>query len=569
MAIRRLDLRCDCLRYFISQNSTGDWVQRGETCGKPLRVVCETELLDDGEPTGEIYQVLHCGHSRIIPKEVKEFHSERNVLWDNLLEFQKETVVFAEKAPRMRFICRHEMGLGKTPISLSIVRENHDKFTANGTKYCVMVVLPGAVYQWEEEIHRWFGLGNIKDLSHMMMLPQIVVTSGQILSPLSKVIVIPWSRLGDKKIQAQLKQIGIASMVVDECHFFKHTKSKRTQALLELAEIAGPDAPMIFLSGTLVENRITEMQVALHLCDPQFFSSWYVIDRMCLHDERGKAYIIHPAYREKFFDRTSKYMLGYKKADVNIPLPPFDNSQTIWLDPSEYKANEEFAEAYNQTLDDLQRLIDAPDTDAQSVIGLMQQLRHWTGKMKILGAAVWIDNWMTANPGEKLCVGVHHISVRETLAILLKHRNPLQMSSEDAKEKDEIERGFRNGKSNLLIASILSAGVGRNMQFCKNAVILERQWNNSREEQFEQRFWRIVTDSEGRVKTHFTEADKVTIYRLCGKGTFDEYFDPMIHLKGIIVDSSEDGTDEELPSVDFIMNLAREVLRNRINWVGV
>ena len=50
---------------------------------------------------------------------------------------------------------------------------------------------------------------------------------------------------------------------------------------------------------------------------------------------------------------------------------------------------------------------------------------------------------------KRLAVGIHHKAVRETLAALLEHHKPLQMSDENAKVKDEIEWDFKTGKSRL------------------------------------------------------------------------------------------------------------------------
>ena len=537
--------------------------EKGTICGKPVQIKLSADQYFEGEPTGEVYQVLACGHSRIVPKEQIIEHETRNRLWDRLLPHQQEFVEFAEKA-NLKVICRDEMGLGKTIETAFLIRENADKFTANFTKFCVIVVPTGSIYNWEEELIKWFDLEKPQSFEHLMLRPQVVINSGQLLTPMTKVIIIPWSRLGDKKLQEQLQTIGVASLVVDECHFYKDIKSARTKNLIELAKLAGIDAPKIFLSGTLVENRISEMNVALNLIDPRTFYSWNVLNSRCLQ-VKNKSLGLRAYYRDWFFNVTKNYIIGRKKADINLPLPEIEY-HTLWCDPKEHESNQEIIKAYNTTLDELEQMLNAR-IDAASIIGFMQQLRHHTGRMKILSAAIWADTWMTLNPGEKLCIGIHHKAVREYLAKVLAHRNPLQMSDESPRVKDEIERDFRDGKSNLLIASVLSAGVGRNLQFCKNALILERQWNKSKEEQFAQRFWRIITDADGRVKTKFSTEDTVRIYTMNAVDSFDEFFEDLIHLKGIIVDSTEES--EELPDEDFIMKLAQEVVRKRMRWTGV
>ena len=534
-------------------------------CGAEISIIEEWDFCDiNGEEWS--CQKLKCGHEFLVPKQKKINKDDRNILWDNLLPFQKEFVYFAEKN-NLRAILRDEMGLGKTIQSLSLLRENAAEFTSNFEKYCVIVSPVGSIFNWEEEALKWLGCNNPSSFEQMMLRPQVIVTSGQILSTLSKVVIIPWSKLGDKKIKTQLLELGIASIIVDEAHFFKDPGSARTSNLLELVKEAGDKSPLVLMSGTLSENKVMEMFIPLNLMDPRFFHSPYVLDNFCLHNGNGKALTVAPWLREKFFNRTHNYMMGRKKTEVNIPLPDFLIHHE-WTDPSQFSINEEYALAYNKTLDELSLLLELPKLSATCIIGLMQQLRHYTGKMKMLGAATFIETWMMTHPNEKLTVGVHHIAVREALAELLSHHKPLQMSDEDPRKKDEIERAFRDGKSNLLICSIIAAGVGRNFQFCKNAVILERQWNRSKEDQFFQRFHRIQVDSEGRVRDYFTEEDTVHLYYFQAQDSFDQYFDPLVHLKGIIVDSVDESV-EELPDENTILDLARAVVTNRIKWVGL
>lgn len=562
---RRLIEYCSEMSYKLSYNSTGDLCVGGHICGKPLQVIAECDVLDDGIETGYVYQVLKCNHTRTIRKEQAIRHDDRNLLWDRLLPFQKEFCEKAEAA-QLRILNTCEMGLGKTPMAISVVRENAAAFTDNFTKLSIWIVPTGGIYQWEEEAIQWLGLDNPTSMEHLQLQPQVVIMNGQTLSPLSKIVIVPWSKISDKRFLDQVKKLGVASLVVDECHFFKDPNSNRTKAMQELSKLAGPQAPKIFLSGTVIENNVYELRVVLNQLDPNYFYSWKVLDNMCLH-YGTKTLGLRPYWRQPFFERVSPYWYGKKKSEVGIPMPEIQY-HTEWSDPFQFEANADVVNAYNATLDELADMLNGAEVNATCIIGLMQQLRHHTGRMKIMAAAIWADSFMTLYPNEKLCIGIHHIFVREALAKLLAHRNPLQMSSEDPKVKDQIERDFRDGKSNLLIANIGSAGVGRNFQFCRNALILERQWNKSKEDQFAQRFWRIMKDAEGRIRDYFTPADTVHITTLNLKQSLDEFMDSMGDLKETICDSVDESV-ESMPDPESIIELARKVVLNRMKYVGV
>jgi SNF2 family DNA or RNA helicase len=245
--------------------------------------------------------------------------------------------------------------------------------------------------------------------------------------------------------------------------------------------------------------------------------------------------------------------------------------KTHWADPRAFDLNENISKAYNSTLDELEQILNGTNIDASSIIGLMQQLRHHTGRVKILSLAVYVDNWFLEHPNEKLCIGIHHKIVREALAYILAHHKPLQMSDESPEVKDETEREFKtNPEHKLLIASIISAGTGRNFQFCRNAILAERQWNRSKEDQFCKRFHRIMRDSDGRVRTNFGPEDKVTVTTFNAVGYLDEYFDELVQLKGGIVDTVDITVDDEdiLPP-DSMIEIARKVIQMRKKYVGV
>ena len=78
-----------------------------------------------------------------------------------------------------------------------------------------------------------------------------------------------------------------------------------------------------------------------------------------------------------------------------------------------------------------------------------------------------------------------------------------------------------------------------------------------------------MRDNFGRVRTKFDSDDTVYIYTANLSDSFDEYFDSMIHLKGLVVASIDDSLDEEeIPDVNFMIELASLVTAKRMKWVG-
>jgi len=107
----------------------------------------------------------------------------------------------------------------------------------------------------------------------------------------------------------------------------------------------------------------------------------------------------------------------------------------------------------------------------------------------------------------------------------------------------------------LMIASTLAAGEGLNLQFCSDAIILERQWNPANEEQVEGRFHR------------FGQLNSVTITYMLASGTIDEYFTELVEIKRSIVAATMDKREIAWEQQSLMKELAEMLVsRGRKAW---
>jgi SNF2 family DNA or RNA helicase len=99
----------------------------------------------------------------------------------------------------------------------------------------------------------------------------------------------------------------------------------------------------------------------------------------------------------------------------------------------------------------------------------------------------------------------------------------------DGNDRTKLVENFKNNpNARILIASTLAAGEGLNLQFCSDAVLLERQWNPANEEQVEGRFHR------------FGQLNNVSITYMLASGTIDEFFTELVEIKRSIVAATLD-----------------------------
>jgi SNF2 family DNA or RNA helicase len=114
---------------------------------------------------------------------------------------------------------------------------------------------------------------------------------------------------------------------------------------------------------------------------------------------------------------------------------------------------------------------------------------------------------------------------------------------------------FRVSPSRMMIASTQAGGVGGNLQFVSDAVMLERQWNPSKEEQAEKRHHR------------YGQKNAVTVTYMIASGTIDEYFTELVEQKRALVAASLDGQEIAWNEQNLMSELAQVlVTRGKKAW---
>jgi SNF2 family DNA or RNA helicase len=291
---------------------------------------------------------------------------------------------------------------------------------------------------------------------------------------------------------------------------------------------------LIMLSGTPIENRAEEYFVTLNLLRPDLFTNLASFRRNWLvQDDKGKWSRIAPWKLERFKELTSSFIIRRKKTEV-LDLPPFRRVfHKIEIEDPKFKSS------YNSALDDLQKRVD--DLAAQGkeinyfeMEANLMTLRRIVGTAKVPFAVEYVEEFLETVEDEKIAIGIHHDAVRDSLYFLLKQKGIecMKLSGEDsAEKKNDILKAFTNSKTcRVLVINMIAGGVGLNIQAANNTLILERQWNASKEEQFEGRFWR-----QGQTKPVLAD------YMLAAGIPTEDFFTTMVEEKRAICGESLDG----------------------------
>ncbi|GIQ82474.1 hypothetical protein KIPB_003621 [Kipferlia bialata] len=277
--------------------SEGDDVMEGES-------VCERE--DGDSPTSTPKPLCHIP----VPWLLKTSNAPP------LREYQRTGLDWLAALFRHRVngILADEMGLGKTIQVIALLAHLAAEYHIWGPH---LIIVPTSVlHNWDNELKRW--------------APQFKVIVYHGTKKARDAMRAGWTRPGHHSIvitsyntavqdAAVLKRRRFVYLVLDEAHHVRNYLSKTWRTLLELQS-----ARRLLLTGTPLQNKVTELWALLHFLMPDFFASRteFVdlfgrgLTRMAEGQEgvdRGVVAEVHALLRP--------FLLRRLKCDVSLELP--------------------------------------------------------------------------------------------------------------------------------------------------------------------------------------------------------------------------------------------------------
>lgn len=152
------------------------------------------------------------------------------------MPFQKAGIEYALK--RSSTLIADEMGLGKTVEAIGVI--NADESIKQ-----VLVICPASLkLNWRRELERW--------LVRMMPIQVVSATDTKLLP--ADILILNYDILHKHAAALALRQFDLA--IVDECHFAKNKKSRRSKQTYAAAKVARRS---IWMTGTPIVNRPSEL----------------------------------------------------------------------------------------------------------------------------------------------------------------------------------------------------------------------------------------------------------------------------------------------------------------------
>jgi SWI/SNF-related matrix-associated actin-dependent regulator of chromatin subfamily A-like protein 1 len=426
-------------------------------------------------------------------------------LGGQLAPFQWAGVRYALEA-RRTFLA-DEQGLGKTVEALATLE-------ADGA-YPAVVICPASMkLTWQREAERW--------LPHRSTA---VISGRAAVPPRGEITILNYEIVAAHR--ESLSRDRPRAIVVDESHYVKNPRAKRTHAVRALAAAVAPDGLRLALTGTPVVNHAEELIAQLR-----------VLSRL---DEFGSGARFAQQFRGQVSEERLHWHLRRRcfvrrlKSEV-LPQLPAKRQVVVPVtltNEAEYRLAERDVIEWLRT-----QPLDLAELNARIAATLRAQrlaqlgaLQRLAGAGKLAAALAWIEDFLAS--GEPLVVFARHQEVQN--AVVRRFPDALHLLGRDslAAREAAIAEFQRPDGPSLIVGATRVAGQGITLTRASNVAFLELEWTPAMHDQAEDRCHRIG------------QRDAVTAWYLLAAGTIDESMARLIQSKRAHVGAVTDGRREE------------------------
>jgi hypothetical protein len=464
------------------------------------------------------------------------------------------------------FLLADEPGLGKTAQALLAAQA--------ADAYPLLVVVPNVVKtNWAREAGLWTP----------RRTPTVIHGDGDSIDGFADIVVVNYEIL-DRHV-GWLGDLGFRGMVVDEAHFIKNKKSQRSQNVLRLSERIRTrmGRPLLMaLTGTPLINDIED-----------FTAIWQFLGWI---DENKPG----PALMEALEDsgltpadpgfyaaaRASVIDLGIvrrRKVDVAADIPArriadlpveLDDAVGRSIRDAERELTNRLVSRYQSALatresgevvdgidHDLVRRVagwERSDPDSKTGENVFSLVRR-IGRAKA-GLAADYAAQLAHNVG-KVVFFARHIEVMDAAEKLFAERgiaySSIRGDQTPKNRQKNIDAFVNDPEVSIAVCSLLTAGVGLNLQVSSNVVLAELSWTNAEQTQAIDRVHRIGQE------------EPVTAWRIIAAQTIDTRIADLIDAKAGLAAKALDGSDEEVSSsADLQLEALVTLLTNALSAAG-
>jgi superfamily II DNA or RNA helicase len=443
------------------------------------------------------------------------------VLGGELAPYQWAAVHYVLDA-RRAFLA-DEQGLGKTVEALAALE-------ADGAFPAIVVCPASMKLGWQREAEKW--------LPHRTTA---IVEGRATLPPAADITILNY-----EIVQAHREALSGSrprALVIDESHYCKNPRAKRTQAVRRLAAAVPGDGLRLALTGTPVLNHADELIAQLRVIGRlEDFGSGAQFSHQ-FRGELSEERLHWHLRRRCFVRRLKREVLPQLPAKRQVVIP------VALTNEAEYRVAEkdvvEWLKQQPLDLSTLEAKIAATlRAERLAQLGALQRL---AARGKLAAALGWVEDFLAS--GEPLVVFARHIEVQEALTTRFPKAVHI-LGSDSLRAREQAIDAFQEPDGpQLVIGATRVAGQGITLTRASNVAFLELEWTPAMHDQAEDRCHRIG------------QHDAVTAWYLLAANTIDEAMARVLESKRSIVAAVTDG--RTIGDDGFVQAVVRELRDGR------
>ena len=434
-----------------------------------------------------------------------------------LREFQKVVPMYLERNNSV--LIADDMGLGKSLEALVSI-ENRNAYP------CLIICPANLKFNWENEVHKWLD-------RHVGLIHKKEASFNE------EIIIINYDIL--KKYQDKLMSIPFQSIILDEIHYCKSSKTNRTKLV---RKIANKILIKIGLTGTPILNRPNELISQLQILDrlDPLGGYTYFSKRYCQASYNRFGYTNKGADNldELHTRLRSTCLIRRTKQEVLSELP--EKERTII--PVEIDNRNEYQKAEKDFITWLKEVKGKIGSLSAEAIVKIEYLKQIVADGKLNQAIDWIKSFLKTE--QKLVVFSNHIKIQQNL--LKNFPFSATIFGKDCLEKrqESVNKFQTDDNYKLILCSLKAGGVGITLTASSTVLFLELGWTPADHEQAEDRIHRIG------------QTNQVNIYYMIGYNTIEDWIVELINKKRTIIKAITDG------QLNQIQNIYNELIQKFI-----
>ena len=423
-----------------------------------------------------------------------------------------------------------DMGLGKTVTLIALHLHRHDRGHTGPT----LVVCPASLLgNWEAEIER-FAPGVPVRRFHGGERSLEGLGDGFVLTTYGTMRRSVGLEVGERGGRGEplLTEVAWDLVVADEAQHVKNARASTARALRTI-----PSAARVALTGTPVENNLTELWAILDWATPGLLGSRNAFRKVWAAPIESGA---EPTKARQFAGLIGPFLLRRRKSDPGIApeLPAkTETDHPLGLTREQVVLYEAFV---RDTMDRIERadeetrrgLVLALLTGLKQICNhpahfLKQSTGRLSGRSEKLDLLDELIGTVLAEEGAVLLFTQYVAMARLLETHLSRAGVPHQFlhGGTPVREREAMVARFQAGEVPVFLLSLKAGGTGLNLTRADHVVHVDRWWNPAVEEQATDRAYRI-----GQTRP-------VQVHRLITRGTIEERIAELLARKRALADS--------------------------------